>query len=143
MAAEDGDHSVIEPGAYATNEDWEQTLETILQYHEDESPIPHVRKFELVKGDVSRTVPHYLEQHPETIVALAYFDMDLYQPTRDALAAIRPYLTRGSVLGFDEACLASLPGETVAIREVLGLDRIRLRRTPYCPVSAFAIWAGD
>jgi hypothetical protein len=140
VAAEDGAHGVIAPGAYGMNANWESKLEQILAYHEDESPISHVRKFELVKGDVSETVPAYLERHPETIVALAYFDMDIYQPTRDALEAIRPHLTRGSVLGFDEACFAPMPGETIALREVLGLDNVRLQRVPYCPAPAFLIW---
>lgn len=39
-----------------------------------------------------------------------------------------PHLTRGSVLGFDELNCGEFPGETVAVREVLGLDRVALRR---------------
>ena len=45
------------------------------------------------------------------------------------LETIRPYLTRGSVIGFDELCLPVFPGETVAVREVLGLDRHRIVRS--------------
>ena len=143
VAAEDGLADGLTAGAYGVTSDWELVLEEILEYHESESPIPHVRKFELVKGDVSATLPAYLERHPETVVALAYFDMDIYEPTRDALRALRPYLTRGSVLGFDEACFATMPGETVAIREVLGLDRVRLQRSPFCPLTSFVVWEGD
>jgi hypothetical protein len=143
IADEDGDHGVIARGAYGMNENWEHTLEAILAYHEQESPISHVRKFELVKGDVSQTVPAYLEQHPETVVALAYFDMDIYEPTRDALRAIRPHLTRGSVIGFDEASFAPMPGETIALREELGLSNVRLQRVPYCPAPSYVIWEGD
>jgi hypothetical protein len=29
-------------------------------------------------------------------------DLDLYEPTRDTLNAVRPYLTQGSVLAFDK-----------------------------------------
>jgi hypothetical protein len=142
VAVEDGTNDAVVAGAYSVTEGWEHTLEAILAYHESESPIPHLRKFELVKGDVSETLPAYLERHPETVVALAYFDMDIYQPTRDALVALRPYLTRGSVIGFDEACFPPMPGETVAIRETLGLDRVRLERSLHSPMTSFLIWEG-
>jgi hypothetical protein len=142
VSPEDGTNPTVSEGAYSVTEGWEQTLEKILLYHEGESPISHLRKFELVKGDVSETLPRYLERHPETVVALAYFDMDIYKPTRDALTSIRPHLTRGSVIGFDEACFAALPGETVALREVLGLGAIRLQRVPYSPTTSFLIWEG-
>lgn len=32
------------------------------------------------------------------VEALVYLDLDLYEPTRDTINAIRPYLTKGSVL---------------------------------------------
>ncbi len=142
VSVEDGANLAVAPGAYSVTAGWEKTLEEILAYHESESPISHLRKFELVKGNVSQTLPDYLQRHPETVVALAYFDMDIYQPTRDALVAIRPHLTRGSVVGFDEACFAPLPGETVALREVLGLGSVRLQRSLYSPTTSFLIWEG-
>lgn len=140
VAPQDGSHDVMEPGAYGVAEGWEDVLEEILAYHEAESPISHIRKFELVKGDVSTTVPDYLERHPETIVALAYFDLDIYEPTRDALVALRPHLTQGSIIGFDEACFEPMPGETIAIKEALGLSNIRLQRLPYSPTASFLVW---
>jgi hypothetical protein len=56
--------------------------------------------------------------------------MDLYKPTRQCLELLKPHLTRGSVLGFDEVNTPETPGETVALREVFGLDRYSLRRSP-------------
>jgi hypothetical protein len=35
----------------------------------------HIRKNELVAGDATQTIRSYLDENPETIVALAYFDM--------------------------------------------------------------------
>lgn len=127
-------------GDFAVPDGWDESLAQILAYHESQSPLAHIRKFELVKGDVSRTLPEYLERHPDTIVALAYFDLDLYQPTRDALVALRPHLTRGTVIGFDELACVDWPGETVAVREALGLDSLRLQRLPFSPTTSFAIW---
>lgn len=76
----------------------------------------------LVGGDASKTVREFLNANEHTIIALAYFDIDLYVPTRDVIAAIRKYLTRGSILAFDELAHKGWPGETAALRDVLGLD---------------------
>ena len=73
-------------------------------------------------------------------MALAYFDMDIYKPTRDALQALLPRLVRGSIIGFDELCLEVFPGETVALREVLDLRRHRLIRSPYSGNQSYIIW---
>ena len=61
----------------------------MLSYHEKESPISHLRRYEIVKGDVIETLPAYLKRHPETVIALAYFDLDLYQPTKSCLQVLK------------------------------------------------------
>lgn len=71
-----------EPGAYNVAENWEVELERILDFHNNNSPISQKKKFELVKGDATETLPDYLANHPETIISLAYFDFDIYQPTK-------------------------------------------------------------
>jgi hypothetical protein len=82
---------------------------------------------QLVRGDVSTSVKDYLAANEHTVVALAYFDLDLYGPTKEAITAIRPYLTRGSILAFDELAHQGWPGETAALRECLGLDRAAVK----------------
>ncbi len=135
----DGGSPIASVGAYAVTRGYERYLEAILDYHERESPIAHMRKYELVKGDVTSTLPQYLERTPQTIIALAYFDLDLYEPTRDCLTVIAPHLTKGSVLAFDELNHPDFPGETAAVREVLGLDRYRLRRSRFSPFASYLI----
>jgi hypothetical protein len=98
-----------------------------------------LRRFETVKGDIEKTLPSYLEAHPETVVALAYFDMDLYRPTKAALKTIVPYLTKGSVIGFDELCLREFPGETAALREVLDLSQHAVVRSPYSNHQSYIV----
>lgn len=130
-------------GDYGVAENWMEELEDIFAFHTQNAPIPHKTKHELVRGDASRTLPAYLEKHPETIVALAYFDFDLYTPTRDCLEAILPHLTKGSVLAFDELNMPEFPGETVALREVLGLSRHAIRRDPNSPMTSFLVYEGQ
>ena len=60
-------------------------------------------------------LPQYLRDNPQTIISLAYFDFDLYKPTRDCLEAILPYLTKGSILAFDELNAAEFPGKLLPL----------------------------
>ena len=138
-SAEDGDAPIASTGAYSVPEGYEDYLREVLAYHEQESPLSHLEKFELVKGDAVTTVPRYLEERPETVIALAYFDFDLFEPTRASLEAIRPHLVRGSVLGFDQLGSRNFPGETLALRETLGLERLRLHRSRYAAQASYAV----
>ena len=136
---QDGSDTSVTVGGYAVTQDYEDYLEGVLEHHERESPLPQVRRFELVKGDARQTVPDYLTRHPETIVALAYFDLDLYEPTRDCLAAIWPHVTKGSVIAFDELGHPDYPGETAALREVLGTQACRLQRSRFNPFTSYLV----
>jgi hypothetical protein len=126
----DGQLHKTRDGSFTVAPDYETYLDKILSLQEALNPIPHLKKYELIKGDALETVPHYLKQHPETIISLAIFDFDIYTPTKAALEAIKPHLCKGSILVFDELCDDIFPGETVALQEVFGLNNVRIQRLP-------------
>ena len=128
----------VTQGDYSTSAGYEEELETLLGLHESFSPLSHMRKFELVKGDVAETVPRWLTDNPHAIISMAMFDMDIYKPTRSTLELILPRLVKGSLLVFDELNCEYFPGETQAVLEVLGLNNLRLQRFPHQPFCAFA-----
>lgn len=138
-AVSDEDGPLLRPGAYAVPDGYEEYLSRILALQEAEGGLPHLTRFELVVGDVTETLDSFLADHPETVIALAYFDLDLYRPTKACLETIRPRLTRGSVLGFDDLNAPEAPGETLALREVFGLDRYRLRRSPFNARASYLV----
>ena len=131
VAAEDGSADAVQLGAYGVTDGYADYLRQVMSLRERQSPLPDVQKFEIVEGDAAQTLTAYLDRHPETIVAFAYFDMDLYQPTLECLRLLKGRLTQGSVVGFDELNHAAFPGETRAVADVLGLENIRLQRSPY------------
>lgn len=130
------------PARFAVAVDYPEYLRNVLDAHEDGEHLRHIRRTLLVQGDIRDMLPRYLEQHPQTIVALAYFDLDLYEPTRDTLRAILPYLHKGSVLAFDQLGHAKWPGETAALREVLGLNQACLKVFPGHTTPAYLRWGG-
>lgn len=128
----DGDAPLIGVGNLALPEGYEEYLNSIMEFQEKTQPLSHIKKFEVIKGDACQTVEKYLHDNPETIISLAYFDFDIYEPTKVVLELIRDRLTKGSVIGFDELNDPSCPGETKAVMEVLGINNIRLKKWPYC-----------
>jgi hypothetical protein len=139
VSPQDGCDPIVAVGAYGVTENYEDYLETVLNYNEKESPLSHIKKHELVKGDATITLEKYLVDHPETIIALAYFDFDLYEPTKKCLSLIKDHLTKGSIIGFDELNWPAFPGETLALKEVFGLNRYRIRRSPLNPTPSYIV----
>jgi len=140
ISNKDGISSMMESGNLTVSEDYVSYLNKIMEYQEKDNPLSHIKKFELRKGDAVIEIDHYLKENPQTIIALAYFDFDIYEPTKKCLEAIRPYLVKGSVLGFDELNDADSPGETVALSEVFGLNNLELKRYRYASrVSYFVL----
>jgi len=134
------DGTLAAKGDYEVTENYELVLEEILQTHENFSPLNHIKKFQLIKGDVVDTLPVFLQDNPHVMLSLVIFDMDIYEPTKKSLEIIVERLTKGSVLVFDELNCKHFPGETLALKEVLGLDRLRLIRNPHQTYCSYAVW---
>ena len=131
VTPEDGESNLMKPGNVTVSPNYEDYLNEIMECHEQDNPLSHIKKFSIIKGDANNTVSDYIESNPETIISLAYFDFDVYKPTAKVLETIIPRLTRGSVLGFDELNDPDSPGETLALMEKIGLNNIKLRRYRY------------
>lgn len=126
----DGELSKCKDGSFSVTPGYENYLEKILFLQEQLNPIPHLKKYELVKGNAVETVPEYFKRHPESIISLAILDFDIYTPTKAVLEAMKPHLNKGSILVFDELCDDVFPGETVALNETFGLNNVRIQRFP-------------
>lgn len=138
--AKDGDSSLIKGGNLAVTENYAEYLREVMECQEKDNPLYNIKKYEIIEGDAPVEFQKYLRKHPETIVALAYFDFDIYEPTKKCLQLLQPHLIKGSILGFDELNDQDSPGETIALSEVFGLNNINLRRFRYASrVSYFVV----
>ena len=137
VSDEDGEGHKI--GDYSTYIGYENELSQILNNIESASPLSHIKKTFLVKGDASKTIKVWLEENPYLAIGLAIFDMDVYKPTRDVLKAIKPRLFKGSILVFDEFSCSSWPGETQAVEEIFGLSNLRFEHFPHQPNCAICV----
>lgn len=140
LSPKDGSSEMMRLGELAVTENYLDYLGKVMELQERDNPLGHIKKFSLRKGDATVELDSFLRESPETIVALAYFDFDLYEPTLKCIEAIRPRLVKGSVIGFDELNDPDSPGETLALMEAFGLNNIRLKRFPYASrVSYFVM----
>lgn len=134
----DGKHTSI--GDYSTPLNYDEKLSRLLELQESFAPMNSIKKYQLIKGDATKTIDDWLEDNPHAIISLAIFDMDIYKPTKIVLQKIIPRLVRGSILVFDELNCNVFPGETRAVDEVLGLNNLKLYRSKYQPYGAWAVF---
>lgn len=139
ISAQDGTSEMMTKGNLTLTKGYFDYLTKIMQYHEQENPLSHIKKFELIKGDANLEIVKYFKKHPQTIVALAFFDFDTYKPTKKCLEAIKPHLVKGGILAFDELNDPDSPGETLALDEVFGLNNIRLKRHKFTSRTSYFI----
>jgi|TARA_Y100000310_G_scaffold342383_1_gene445436 hypothetical protein len=140
ISAKDGLSDLMQKGNISVTDHYQRHLEEIMKCQEDNNPLSHIKKFEIIAGDACKTLQSYLSINPHSIVALAYFDFDLYEPTKVCLDLIKDRLVKGSVLCFDELNDPDSPGETLAVMEALGLNNIRLQRWKHVSRISYAVF---
>ena len=135
----DGSSDLMLAGNASTSKNYKEFLSKILDIHEMQNPLSHIKKNEICEGDATQEIIKYLERNPETIISLAYFDFDIYEPTKKCLKIIKDRVIKGSVIGFDELNDHDSPGETLALMEVFGLNNIMLKRLPITSRTSYFI----
>ncbi|MGD0960002.1 MAG: TylF/MycF/NovP-related O-methyltransferase [Methylomonas sp.] len=137
LSDKDKKSDVWKENSYNTGINYVTYLKELLAAHEGSNALGHISGcHRLIVGDVEKTAPQYFIDHPETIVAFAYFDMALYKPTRIALEAIKPHLISGSILLLDELTWSESPGEAIAFKEVFNRDEVKIEKCALYPSKA-------
>lgn len=113
----DGTSQEITSDVYRLPKTYLQNLTALLDFHESEHILGHIKKTELVVGDVIETVPRFFAENQGDIIALAYFDLATFKPTLACLQAILPHLVPGSLLLMDELNFKTYPGASIAFKE--------------------------
>lgn len=99
----------------------------------------NIEKIELVKGDILETIPAFLAENPHIVISLIYLDVDLYMPTKTALSYFLPRIPKGGVIAFDELNVREWKGESIALNEVIGFDKLKIERFGFEPNMSFAV----
>lgn len=132
----------IKEGAYSTAENYKAHLESLMEYHEQENIMSHIKKYELVEGNILETLPEYCSNNRHELISLIYIDVALYEPTKVILEQCIPNMVKGSVIVFDELNAPEYPGETVALKESGLLQKCTLTRSRIIPDRSYLIYHG-
>lgn len=95
------------------------------------------KNVELIKGDITKTVPKYVEEHPELKISLLNLDVDIYEPSVTVLEYLYPKITKGGVLILDD--YGKFPGETKAVDDYFENKKINIRKYPFCTTPCYII----
>ncbi len=129
----------IRDGSYAVEEGYDKLLERLLVLHERANAMGHVtQKHRVVKGDCRETIKQVFHSEPGMIVALAFFDLNAYEPTRAALDLLLPRMVPGGILAFWQLARKEITAEGRVYREVLLGRAHRLERSRVYPSLCFA-----
>jgi hypothetical protein len=115
-----------------------EELQELIRIYDSNRFLGHVNKVQLIKGDVTKTIPEFIENNKHLVVSLLFLDMDLYEPTRLAIEQFFPRMPKGAVIAFDELDNPIWPGETLALLESIGIGKLMLRRIDWDPYISYA-----
>lgn len=94
-----------------------EELKAAIEIFDKDRFIPWKPRIKLVEGDIEKTSFQFVKDNPGVRFSLIHFDCDIYRPTKAALEAFWPRLSRGGILLFDEYAIPDWPGETQAVDE--------------------------
>ena len=92
---------------------------------------------ELIKGDITKTVPRYLKLHPELKISLLNLDADVYEPSVTILDNLYPRIVKGGILILDD--YGTFPGETKAVDEYFKDKNIEIKKFSFAATPSFII----
>jgi hypothetical protein len=106
-------------------------LERSIELNDLIRPVNRIPRCELIKGDIVKTVPEFVKSKPGLCVAMLILDTDLYRSSKVALENFLPLMPKGGVVVLDEVSYRNFAGETQALREVMDLNKVELKRMPF------------
>lgn len=113
-------------------------LQSLIREYDADRFLGHVGKVELIRGDLTQTLPEFFASRQHVLVSLLFLDVDLYEPTKVAIEQCLPRMPKGSIIAFDELDNPLWGGETRALLDTLGPGRVRLERFEWDPYVAYA-----
>jgi len=126
-----------EQGAFYTSSYDE--LQALIEQYDKDRYLGHVKKVSLIRGDATQTIPQFIRDNSQLLVSLLFLDFDLYEPTKAGLQHFLPRMPRGAVIAFDELDNPIWPGETQALLDTVGINKLELRRFEWDPYIAYDI----
>ena len=108
-------------GTYSlSGTDYAEFLRQLLVLHEKSNAMGHnYGKHKVIKGDCRETIPQFFSESPGEFVALAFFDVNSYDPTLKSFEHVWARLAPGGVAAFWQLSRSSIPAESRVYSEAI------------------------
>jgi hypothetical protein len=122
-------------------DDYAVLLRQLLVLHEKSNAMGHNHgKHLVIKGDCRESIPRYLSDVPNSFLALAFFDVNAYEPTLKAFQQVYARLAPGGIIAFWQLTRKSIYAESrVYIEHILSECAHTLHRTQTYPGLCYLI----
>lgn len=129
-------------GSYAVGgADYAEFLRQLLALHEQSNAMGHNHgKHKVVKGDCRETIPQFFAGNPNEFVALAFFDVNSYDPTQKSFEQVWSRLVPGGIAAFWQLTRNTIPAEgRVYAEAILGRYGHAVHRTATYPGLCYLV----
>jgi hypothetical protein len=110
----------ISNGTYGVEENYEKTLTKLLLLHEQNNAMGHINnKHSVIKGDVTKTLPALLQENQGLSIALAFFDLNCYEPTTLVLQHTLERLLVGGIIAVWQFSRLEIQAESKAFFDLV------------------------
>ena len=94
--------------------------------------------YELIEGDVFKTIPSFLKKNDAKKIALLHLDMDVYRPTKFVINKLFNRMSSNGIILIDDYSV--IAGATRAIDEFLKLKKnLKIKKLSYYKLPAFIV----
>ena len=95
------------------------------------------KNIELVEGDITKTVPKYVEENKQLKISFLNLDVDIYEPSVVILEEMYPLIVSGGILILDDYDV--FPGETKAVDDYFKGKNVVIKKFPYAKTPCYII----
>ena len=97
--------------------------------------------YELIEGDINKTISSFLEERPFLKIALLHIDVDVYEPSINILKAFWDKIVPGGILMLDD--YGTVDGETKAVDDFFKDKNILIQKPQYYHIPSYIIKANS
>lgn len=116
-----------------------EELKKLIEVYDANRFLGHIPKVQVIEGAASEAIPKFIEKNKHLVVSLLFLDFDLYEPTKVAIDYFFSRIPKGGIIAFDELDNPIWPGETSALLETLGINRLKIERMEFDPYIGYAV----
>ena len=115
--------------------EYAEYLDGLLRLHEQNNAMGHnFGKHRVIAGDCRVTIPKFFADNTHELVALAFFDVNSVEPTREAFEVIFERVVSGGILAFWQLTRDKIPAEGIVYTQhIMNKYAHKIERSPYYP----------